>query len=765
MLTLESPVYEISGVLVYRDHAIPSQFYYAAPPPRIARANGRLMFDILGYIVNLKQSMLSGTQIPEELGAGFLTMGTECVLTDGQREDLLRGLAEQSGIGLDAIALYPIPYHKGTVSILALDQYTSPGAAPAAPDSATPLQGRPTFVERILGSGKPSLLGDLRTIFSLSLSQDGLTFMQGLYQDRAAPVGVVYDLSFYGLRPAVDVHVTADLTRVYQHFGGGLSFQYQWVAADVQAGLDRLREQGAIKIEITSQATGDAAQKAQDLAMSLFRDQIVQQMFRPTAPSGPPAPPRALGAAGGQGTTGQSKALLTLRADYKLTEESKSVTYDFSQRAPEERTHAPQGFLPVLLSRAELQQHIHMIDLDNPFFDELQVLVSGPSKDEFQSLGIRQVQAVLAYGQLGDPVPPESETLVFRPDSTGDKTLVFKRQGRPTLAYTAALEYEFTRTSGSSSDSFSYQLPPGLRTDRSVAINPYADFGILDVDVEPGRIHADVKQVDVALSYAGADPQFHAEQHFRIVPGNPQDAAARRHWQVRTRQTDVRPYTAAYTFTFQDGSTYQAPARTFTDALLEVDTPFMRDRELLIRPNPTSPDVNLIVVELDYHDPANDYRRTYLVNLAPPFASVRQTWPILDPNAQAVRYRVTTQEPGMSSEGEWLETSDPSIVVGAVAHRVAKLPIQLIGPTLGDVGVDALQVKVVLVLPNVADGDPQTVLIQPGQFTAELDLILPPGVALHYRWQTVVFKSTGETVESDWIDGTTTPLIISTRKL
>jgi hypothetical protein len=335
MLTLESPVYEISGILVYRDHAIPSQFYYAAPPPRIARANGRVMFDILGYIVNLKQSVLSGTQIPEELGAGFLTMGTECVLTDAQREDLLRALAEQTGLGQDTIALYPIPYHKGTVSILALDQYTSPGAAPAAPDSATPLQGRPTFVEKILGSGKPSLLGDLRTIFSLSLSQDGLTFMEGLYQDGAAPVGVVYDLSFYGLRPAVDVHITADLTRVYQHFGGGVGFQYAWVAADVQAGLDRLREQGAIKIEITSQATGDAAQKAQDLAMSLFRDQIVQQMFRPTAPSGPPAAlPSTPGAAGGQRTATQSKALLTLRADFKLTEESKSVTYDFSQRAP-----------------------------------------------------------------------------------------------------------------------------------------------------------------------------------------------------------------------------------------------------------------------------------------------------------------------------------------------------------------------------------------------------------------------------------------------
>jgi hypothetical protein len=777
MLTLESPIYEIEGILVYRDHAIPTQFYYAAPPPRIARANGRLMFDILGYSVDLKQSVLSGTQIPSELGAGFLTMGAECVLTDGQRSSVVGKLAELSGAPEARIALYPIPYSKGTVSVLALDQYTQPGQPQADPASATPLQGRPTFVEKILGSGKPSLLGDLRTIFSLSLSQDGLTFMQGLFGDNAAPVGVVYDLSFFGLRPAVDIRITADLTRIFRHFGGGLGVQYQWIKAEVSAALDYLREQGAIKIEITSQATGDAAQKATELGMSLFKDQIVQQMFRPTTPSAASVPsvataPAGTGAtaagaagAGGKGGDKGSSAIVTLRADFKLTEESKSVVYDFSQRAPEERTHAPQGFLPALMSPAELQQHIHMIDLSNPFFEALEVLVSGPSKQEFEALGIRQVTAVLTYGQPGDAVPPESQTLLFRPDSTGDKPFAVKRRGRNSLAYTAALTYDFTAAPGSSADSVHYELSPVSHTGRSLLITPYADFGVLDVEVEAGNIHPDVRQVDIDLIYADADAKFRAEQKFRILPGNPQDVAARRHWQVRMRDTDVRPYAAAFALTFQDGSAYQAPARSLTDALLRVDTPFVRDRELLVRPNPASPDINEILVELDYQDRAHAYERKLLINLTPPFASVRQTWPILDVNLQKVRYRVTVQEPGMSSEGDWQETDDPSIIVGAVAHRVAKVGIQLIGPPLGDVGLDALQIKIALVLPDAPEADPQSVLLQPGQSAATVELNLPPGATLRYRWQTTAFKSSGQVVESDWTEATTAPLIISTRKL
>ena len=131
-------------------------------------------------------------------------MGTSCTLDTGTRETVRTMLATQLDRDRDRLSLNPIPYTKGTVSVLALDA----GTGTAAPTGGTPPPaGRPVFVERIIGGGPPSLLGDLQSIFSLSLSQDGVTFIRGLFEDGAAPIGVVYDLKFLALRPSVQAHV------------------------------------------------------------------------------------------------------------------------------------------------------------------------------------------------------------------------------------------------------------------------------------------------------------------------------------------------------------------------------------------------------------------------------------------------------------------------------------------------------------------------------------------------------------------------------
>lgn len=761
MLSLELPTFEAAGLTVYQDHALPHQFYYAAPPPRVARTGGRLMFDVLAYTVELKHSVLSGTAIPDELGAGFLTMGAECVLSAAQRALLVQTLEGRTGLREGDLSLSPIPYHAGSVSVLALDRFSAPAEPGADPGSNSPVDGRPTFVEQILGSGKPALMGDLRTIFSLSLSQQGVAFLEGLYGQNAAPVGVVYDLKFYGLRPSVDAVVHANLSRISEHFGGSLGVQYAWARAEIRAGLARLEERGDIRIQLTSQATGEEAQKSKDLALTLFRDRIVQEMFRPTVP---PVP-----AAAGQtvplGST-TSTAAVQLTLDLQRRHEDKVVSYSFQERSPEERTHAPQGFLSVLLSPSEIGAHLHHVSLDSPFFELLEVLVTGPTKEEMAALGIRQIEARLRYGEGEPGVPPEEASLVFRPDSTGDKTFAVKRRGRRSLSYTCALTYEFTRLSGSDGDAFRYDLPARSHTGRALRLNPYADFGVLEVEVEPGRLHPDVREVDVHLTYgsdASAEGPFHAQENVRLNLAAGQAAPSR--WQVRTQDTGLRPYTAQYTFVFADGATYASPARTLTEPLLRVDSPFPTERALLIKPVPATDQVTGITVELEYTDPTAPYRRTRLVELSPPFASVTVRWPVLAADRQQVRYRVTVHEPGLISEGEWMDTDEPSLIVGAQAHRVGRVEVRLVGPPLGDLGLDALQVKVTLALPGTPPEEPHSVLLQPGDTQAAIDLTLPPGATLRYRYQILTFRSDGTTRESPWKDSTASPLILSTRAL
>jgi hypothetical protein len=763
MLSFETPPIEIDGIVVFRDHAVSNQFYYAAPPPRISRAGAQLMFDLFAYTVDLKHSPLSGTTIPDELGAGFLTMGVDCGLADSRRLALVRGLADRTQIPEEQIALAPIPYHKGSISVLALDKFSAPGGALGQAGSEQRLAGRPTFVREIIGSATPALLGDLRAIFSLSLSQDGVTFLQGLYEDLAAPIGVVYDLRFYGLRPAVQARITANLRRVYEHFGGGVGGQYGWFKADISAGVDHLEEQGDITIEITSQATGDEAQKSKELALSLFKDRIVQEMFRPIVA----IPPNLLNS----GSRDLSSALkdaagktsIGFTLNITSATELKTVTYDFSERAPEERTHAPQGFLQTLLDPAEVRQRIHQIDLHNDFFELLEVLVAGPTLEEFAALNIRQVEATLTYGTPDDGLPPESQSLLFRADSTGDKLFAVKRRGRTSLAYTCGLTYEFSHAAGVDVDTFRYEIAPQIQTSRAPRINPYDNFGVLNVELEPGRIHPDVREVNVLLSYRSPDARLTAEEHIRLALDDQSSGAARPRWQVRTQEIELSPYAASYTFVFRDGAVYQAPPLQSTEPLLSVDSPFAGDRRLRITPNVTSPQINQMLVEIEYADEPHSYARRFQVSLDAPFTGHDLSWPILDMNQQRIRYRVTTFEPGFVNEGDWQTTDDPSIVAGAVGSRMATVQIRLVGPTLAQAGLDALQLRLELLAANATESDTHSFLFDGTQTSQDVKFALPPGETLRYRYQTTAFKADGQVIDSAWKEMTSSMLIISTR--
>lgn len=754
MLTFEPPIYRMDGITVFRDHAQTELFYYAAPHPTLTRQDGRLMFDLHTYAVELEHSILAGTDIPDQLGAGFLTMGVDCSLSETRRRGLIAGLATQTGIREDRIILHPIPYHRGRVRLLALDHFGEPGGDDASDAPLPPsVRGRPTFVERILGSGTPSLLGDLRAIFSLALSQQGVIFLEGLYRDGAAPVGIVYELDFYGLRPALDVRIHADLARIYEHFGGGLRAGYQFLKAEIAAGIDQLEETGAVDVEITAQVSGDEAQKSKELALSLFKDRIVQELFRPTAPARPPDVKVDMSGIVA-GLSGGGDVALTLRMH--RIEELKRVIYDFRERSPEERTHSPQGFLPILLTRNELERRIHRVQLQSDFFEILRLLVSGPPPQDFDNLGIRQIQVRLIYPD--DEVDALERTLVFRRDSTGDRTVAFRRAGRRSLAYTYQVTYEFEPRPGTDADALHYQLPPQVTTARSLVINPHADFGLLDVQVEAGRLHPDIKEVEAFLAYTSPTTDFRADERFRLDP------TTRYRWVVRTRAQEQETYSATFTYYFNDGTSYMAPTLTTSDRLLVVNSPFRHDRRLLIRPNAVSDKTMAITVEIEYRDDHHAYHRRFLIDMTPPFSSREIAWPILDPDRMEIRYRVTVAEPGFLTEGEWQESDETSILVGGPVSRHAQVQIHLIGASLDEAGIDAVLVKIT---PS-ATVDPagtKSLLFQPGQTAQEVTLFLPPGGQLNYRYQTTTFKSDGQVVESSWKESASTLLVISTRTL
>jgi hypothetical protein len=145
-----------------------------------------------------------------------------------------------------------------------------------------PPPGAFNAVQNILGATTPAMDADNRAAFSLTLSQEGAIILEQAFESGLAPIGVLYTFTYSGMRPALEVEITADLEMIFNHFSASLEAQYQWIRAGIDAAFETLKQTGAIKIKILS-FTGEADEKEQeDWALAFFKDELLSKWFEPT---------------------------------------------------------------------------------------------------------------------------------------------------------------------------------------------------------------------------------------------------------------------------------------------------------------------------------------------------------------------------------------------------------------------------------------------------------------------------------------------------
>ncbi|MFI6291903.1 hypothetical protein ACIBEJ_09985 [Nonomuraea sp. NPDC050790] len=261
MLQLGSQTFEVDGVTVFRDHADPDQFWYLATEVVLrTRSDGRAAFSFLKYRPDVKDAGIEG--------GGFLMLETAVSLPPATRSKIL-GQAQ-------ALAANPrlaaAPVEAGSVRCLALN-LEGPGGTTAPPGAFAP-------VTRIMGTAKPSLVGEETAAFSLVLDEAGATILEAAFGNGLTPVGVVYDLTYSALTPDLHVEITADLDRIYTHFSAGLEAQIYWLRVGIDAGFEELLANGTIKIKVIDfEGTGDQAEK---WALDFFKNDLLSKWFEPS---------------------------------------------------------------------------------------------------------------------------------------------------------------------------------------------------------------------------------------------------------------------------------------------------------------------------------------------------------------------------------------------------------------------------------------------------------------------------------------------------
>ena len=105
-------------------------------------------------------------------------------------------------------------------------------------------------MQTILGAKSSSLHNENSVAFSLQLSQEGAIILREAFKKEGAPVGVLYNLKFTAMQPALDVTIVADMKRVYNHFSAGLAANVYFVKASIEGGIEKLKEEKALDITV-----------------------------------------------------------------------------------------------------------------------------------------------------------------------------------------------------------------------------------------------------------------------------------------------------------------------------------------------------------------------------------------------------------------------------------------------------------------------------------------------------------------------------------
>jgi hypothetical protein len=261
----------VDGVTVFPDHADPNQFWYLPGPVSLARrADGRPCFTFIKF----KPAAVAGGA----KGGGFVMFTTSLRLPPKTEQKIL-GRIGALAQGEPKLAL--AQFDQGSVKCVALNLEGSAGAVAAAAPA-----GAFNAVEKILGATIPSMQGDEEAAFSLALSQEGAIILEQAYQQGVAPIGVVYELKFTGLRPALKVKITADFKRVYDGLSASLSAQYYFVQAGIDVAFEKLKQAGVIKIEVIDFTGAPDRDEKEKWALDFFKQDILSKWFEPTLTPG-----------------------------------------------------------------------------------------------------------------------------------------------------------------------------------------------------------------------------------------------------------------------------------------------------------------------------------------------------------------------------------------------------------------------------------------------------------------------------------------------
>ncbi|MDP2315707.1 MAG: hypothetical protein Q8P41_22610 [Pseudomonadota bacterium] len=704
MLDLSPPFWSIpiSGgehpelVAVFRDHERRGRFYVLPPTPRLAEVDGQPAFLVRAWRPDLNLD-------PDARGGGLVGFEVEAGLSDAVRGTVAGEIARLTGI--EAPELLPVVFRRGTVRLV-LGQ-TVEGKVREDVSSAVPC----------------AVVAPHHAAFLLPLDPPGAALAVALAEGGDIAAGVVYELVFEGLLPALEARVEMDYDKVWRHLSTALSGQYQCVRAELGAELQKLVEAEAIRITIANFQSEDDRADREARVMQVVQARIEADFFHSALPleGAPPPNPLTQLLGGALGGASSSSALFVLKAHLALTTELRTFVLDLDQRAAVAVTHVSTGLLRRMIPAGEAD--VALLDLADAAAQPLEVRVLAPA-DFASTPGLTAVTVNLRRGDV-------ATTFLFTPAGPASARFVVPR--RPgdrddTYTWSASVDFDASRGVGpvrfASPEvaSTSRVLVPAVR--ELVAYRPVRLVRVGDTSRVAAfrvRVRAVRGDTEIATQVAVLDREG-AEADLVFRDGLP--------------EFDL--YAACETVT-TDGRVIASPEVLVEGGFFLVRAPVREVLRYRVVPAADWTVLRQVVVDLEHGEGEGLRRHVYTFDATQIEAPMLEL-AIWDDADRAVRWKQTLlYVDGRVDEGGWQVPEGSVIAVGAVPRDHKKVDVVVL-----NVGADALGVRVDLT-PTAPGAEPVSLFFGP-PFTptpqpAQVPLV---GGALAYRFTVWRYTAAGE---------------------
>lgn len=688
MLALDQPLGRVGELYVWRDHLDPERFYYAPGPPSVALApDGGPEFSCV-----LWQAIDAGARATSGALLGFTAELTVAP------ETLAETLTELRKLGGDPV-LAPVPLLQARATL-----------------ASALTAGEDALVEQVLAEVPADLVPTNRATFAFATEEPTLArLVEALVVgEGTSPIGVRYELTFSGLRPALHARIHADYQRAFHElaidFKAGVAYKGVGVKIGIEHATRRLQENGALVVEVT-RFSDDAGLKSElDAVLRWFQEDLQQRFFQSALhpPASNPDIAKILSAAAALGTSAsgalgndtllgnlarragvspdQARKALTGAADaaadqlpiqFQLgfslkhvdEQELRTETVTLDETRAEKRTLAPQG----LLIFGDLPGRVRRLDLGTAF-PELRVRIR--ALGDFAADGVERLIVEVAWPDSESPTRRES--YVFEGADAAPGEFVAWTRGEPSV-YRYRVQVHF-RPDGPwpgrdlawssewrSTDRLELAVHPLAEVPRrelEVALTPEALDGVTSVDV---RVEIDDTSEIVTL-----------------------DAQSRR-GVVRRRLDGPGVMAVTPTWRLPDGALFTGERVLVEDPVHLVGGPWRSRRRLRVVPMLPAGALDAVVTLTP--DEVGIPARVLSVAASTRAESVELPSLLAAPPPYRVDVLIV-REDGTVFTGETPATEDPVVLVTdrEGAHR--RVPVKLLAPpTLAAAGVMAVLVQ------------------------------------------------------------------------